>query len=128
MSGDLDPATRARLEQALRPRGSRIITAVVRRADLSAGLAALDAAVAERDDAQRAIAEHWRPLVAALEAERDDLVQRVYRLLTHDGTAHGCCWDALTTAVQSVVERGARNAAAAVVQAEGKSGGCARDD
>ena len=30
-----------------------------------------DAAVAERDDAEQAIREHWRPLVAALEAERD---------------------------------------------------------
>ena len=75
---------------------------------------ALDAAVAERDhwrgeyeDCLRVLQDHARRADAA-EAERDDLVQRVYRLLTHDGTVHGCCWDALTTAVQSVVDRGAR--------------------
>jgi hypothetical protein len=93
-------------------------------------IAALQAALAaaERErDALRAERHKWHECymgavnlavetqakVDAAERARDDLEQRVYRLLTHDGVEHGCCWDARTTAVQSRVprERDARLAA-----------------
>lgn len=43
--------------------------------------------------------------LAALLADRQEILTRLYRVITHDGIVHGCCWDAATLAVQSQVER-----------------------
>ena len=83
----LDPTVRFRLEHP-DPLTVNDDVYAVEGVDLRAALAALDAATQERD---------------SLQAERDDLAQRLSRVLTHDGSVHGCCWDARTTMVQTVV-------------------------
>ena len=90
---ELDPATRARLMCGGRES-----------ADISALLTALDAAVAERDDAERAIAEQWRPMVAALEAERDAAradLQRIADRLCQEDEAFAAQRDAYAAVVRA---------------------------